>query len=236
MQSSEGSSDLPAMASVLNQHRVIPVLRHIAHDLNNSVWSILANLEVLGHLVSPDDESLQELLKSTQTAVERASMDCRRATSMLKTTTANRIPIELAPALESVATIVRQSLPTNVHLIVDQCPESVVAATSHGDLLLLIWSLANNSVIAIRSDQGTIRITTSVTQDQEYAVVTVKDDGCGMDPEMLTNCQEAFAGVDMSKLGIGLTAVSETLYSHRGKAEVTSEVGVGTTIQLFFPQ
>ncbi len=235
MQSSEGSSDLPAITSVLNQQRVIPVLRHIAHDLNNSVWSILANLEVLGHLLPSDDETVQELLKSTQTAVERASTDCRRATSVLKTTTANRSHIELATALESAASIVRQTLPTNVDLVVAPCPESIVVATSPGDLLLLLWSLANNSIIAIGSAEGTIRVTTSETPEQEYAVVTVTDDGSGMNPETLSICEEAFAGVDKSKLGIGLTAVAETMYSHRGKAEMKSTLDVGTTIQLFFP-
>ena len=236
MKTNNEFSDHTATTSLLEQNRVIPVLRHITHDLNNSVWSILANLEVIEQLIQSDDQSLLELLTLVKSAAERASNECRQATSILKETTANRKPVELTLLIDTAACFVRRTLSPNIALIVGECDTDIVTQTGYSDVLLLLWSLVNNSAAAIGDNQGEIHITLSETKAKDFAVVTLTDNGGGMDARTLADCKEAFAGVDKKNLGIGLTAVAETMYSHRGKVDVESAAGVGTTFRLYFPK
>ena len=227
---------LATTASLLDQNRVVPVLRHLTHDLNNAVWSILANLELIDKQTESNDEILNELLAATKIAVERASKDCQRATSVLKKTTENREPIELATAFVNAARIVDSTTSANLAIVVKDSDGSFVARTSVADVLVILWCLAENSTAAIGTEPGIIQITFSEADTDPFSIVSISDNGCGLDAAVLAECQHAFAGVDKSKLGIGLTSVAEIMYSHRGSVEVESELGVGTTFRLFFPK
>jgi CheY-like chemotaxis protein len=72
-----------------------------------------------------------------------------------------------------------------------------------------------------------------------YAVVTVTDDGCGIDAPDLARIFEPFFSkkrtAESSGSGLGLAIVHGVVREHEGFIDVTSGAGTGTTFSLYFP-
>ena len=71
-------------------------------------------------------------------------------------------------------------------------------------------------------------------------MLTVRDHGIGMTPEQLSHVCERFYRADASGkipgTGLGMSIVKEIIELHGGDLEITSKVGVGTTVTLWLPQ
>ncbi len=147
-------------------------------------------------------------------------------------------PIELSRAittveqrLEQVArqsdvTIVRKTKP----VVVEGVPRLIDE---------LIYNLASN---AIRYNQpgGTVTLRCG-TNDEGHPYLTVADTGIGIAPEERGKVFERFYRVDKSRskarggTGLGLAIVKHAAVYHHASLDLSSELGVGTTITVTFP-
>lgn len=147
-------------------------------------------------------------------------------------------PIELSRAittveqrLEQVArqsdvTIVRKTKP----VVVEGVPRLIDE---------LIYNLASN---AIRYNQpgGTVTLRCG-TNDEGHPYLTVADTGIGIAPEEQGKVFERFYRVDKSRskarggTGLGLAIVKHAALYHHATLDLSSELGVGTTITVTFP-
>lgn len=147
-------------------------------------------------------------------------------------------PIELSRAittveqrLEQVArqsdvTIVRKTKP----VVVEGVPRLIDE---------LIYNLASN---AIRYNQpgGTVTLRCG-TNDEGHPYLSVADTGIGIAPEEQGKVFERFYRVDKSRskarggTGLGLAIVKHAAVYHHASLDLSSELGVGTTITVTFP-
>jgi two-component system, NtrC family, sensor kinase len=95
-------------------------------------------------------------------------------------------------------------------------------------------NLINNAAQAIEGE-GTITLRTYVDADE--AVVEVRDSGCGMDEQTLSHIFEPFFTTKPvgQGTGLGLSIVFRIVEDHRGRLEVESEPGQGTTFRVYLP-
>ena len=100
-------------------------------------------------------------------------------------------------------------------------------------MLKVVTNLALNAKEALRNN-GEIHVGTS--QVNGWAVFSVSDNGCGMNSEFIN--QSLFRPFQTTKkhgLGIGMFQSKMIVEAHRGKIEVQSETGKGTTFRVFLP-
>lgn len=69
---------------------------------------------------------------------------------------------------------------------------------------------------------------------QEW-VVSIEDRGRGIDQKVLDNIFDLFFTLREDGTGVGLSMVKKILDQHRGRIEIQSQLGHGTTIQLIWP-
>ena len=99
-----------------------------------------------------------------------------------------------------------------------------------------VWTNLLDNAAAALAGRGTV--TVSTRRDGDEAVVQVADDGPGIAPEVLPRVFDAFfttkpAG---SGSGLGLDNVRRIVERrHRGRVEVDTEVGAGTTFRVRLP-
>jgi len=79
------------------------------------------------------------------------------------------------------------------------------------------------------------KVTVGLDTDKDNVIISVKDDGMGIEPEHLKRIFERFYRVERSRskdnggTGLGLSIVQEIVEAHNSKVLVTSKVGKGTT-------
>jgi two-component system, OmpR family, sensor kinase len=100
----------------------------------------------------------------------------------------------------------------------------------------LLENLVDNAV-KYTSPSGKIAI--ALREEGPDAVLTVADDGIGMNPEELAHVFDRFWRSDSSRerpgSGLGLSIAKAVAEAHRGSIEAKSEAGVGTTFTVRLP-
>jgi putative PEP-CTERM system histidine kinase len=97
----------------------------------------------------------------------------------------------------------------------------------------VITNLLLNARDAIQPG-GEVRVETS--QSNGWAILSVADNGCGMSPAFLrASLFRPFQTTKKKGLGIGMFQSKIIVEAHRGKIQVDSEPGAGTTIRVMLP-
>ncbi len=71
---------------------------------------------------------------------------------------------------------------------------------------------------------------------EQGIVLRIRDHGCGMSKEELSNMFSPFYSKRKGGTGLGLSIVKQIVHIHHGLIDITSQEGKGTTVELFFPQ
>ena len=109
-----------------------------------------------------------------------------------------------------------------------------VRVNADAELLSLVWNNLFSNAFKFTPPGGTVSLTLSATE--HYAVVTVKDTGCGMSPEVGAHIFEKFYQGDTSHAtqgnGLGLALVKRVVDIMKGEIHVESAIGEGTTFTV----
>lgn len=99
-----------------------------------------------------------------------------------------------------------------------------------------LLNLAMNAVDACVQTKGTVTIATQCPRGDGVVRITVADTGCGMSEEVLARLFTEFFSTKGSKgTGLGLPLVRKIINEHRGRIEVRSLPGEGTTFSIELP-
>jgi signal transduction histidine kinase len=109
-----------------------------------------------------------------------------------------------------------------------------ILVSADRELLSLVWNNLFSNAFKFTDRGG--KVTVSLIADNRYAVVQVKDTGCGMSPDVGVHIFEKFYQGDTSRAtqgnGLGLALVKRVVDILQGEIGVESAVGVGTTFTV----
>ena len=201
----------------------------LVHDLKNTASALsltLRNLPV--HFENP--EFRQDALRTVSRSVDHVNELITRLTSLRQKLELNPSRSDLnevvAAALQSVGT----SPGINVRRYCETLPPLLMDARQ---IESAIVNLVLNAREAIR-DHGEIRIETGRLNGG--AVLAVTDDGCGMSQEFITSSLfRPFKTSKKNGLGIGMFQTKTIIEAHGGRIAVSSELGKGSTFQVWLP-
>jgi signal transduction histidine kinase len=122
----------------------------------------------------------------------------------------------------------------NINLNIVYEPKSIILNADKDRIAQVISNLLSNAVKFTTKEKGTIYVT-AVKKDSD-AIVSIKDSGLGIDPEILPKLFTKFATKSSSGTGLGLFISKSIIEAHGGKirAENNSD-GVGATFSFSLP-
>ncbi len=99
----------------------------------------------------------------------------------------------------------------------------------------VILNIIINASQAIDKQRGTIKVSTRF--DGKEVVLRVKDNGKGMDEKTISQIFDPFFTTKRHQggTGLGLSIAYGIIKEHKGRIEVVSEIGVGTTFCIYLP-
>ncbi|WP_049756588.1 PAS domain S-box protein [Chloroherpeton thalassium] len=221
----------------------------IAHDLNNILSPILLSLQLLKRKAT--DDKAKGLIDTLELSAKRGGNLVKQVLSFAKGVECERLPIKIEHSVQEVEKILFETFPKTIDVdILYNKPLWYV----HGDSTQLHQVLLNLCVNARDAMQvkngGALRITVSnaVVGEREAAIypdaqpgryvkVSVSDTGTGIAPEHLDSIYEPFFTTKElgQGTGLGLSTVFMIVKSHQGFITVYSELGKGTTFNVFLP-
>jgi signal transduction histidine kinase len=82
-----------------------------------------------------------------------------------------------------------------------------------------------------------IFVSTSFDKEERNVVIKVKDEGVGIDSDILPHITDPFFTTKQNSggTGLGLSISSRIVEEHGGTLTFTSDPGIGTTAQIIFP-
>lgn len=104
-----------------------------------------------------------------------------------------------------------------------------------GALEQVILNLCYNAVEALPSEGGLVTLTVRDAEDGKSLRVTVRDNGFGMDPDVLSRVFEPFFSTKRGGTGVGLAATREVVRRHGGSIRIESAPGEGTSVHVELP-
>ena len=121
--------------------------------------------------------------------------------------------------------------------LVKQIPETPITSTCDGARLQqALLALLVNAVEAM-SGAGGGTLTISLYTEQDDVCIAVKDTGCGIPEDKINHIFEPFYSGKKEGygVGLGLSVAYGIIQSHKGRLDVSSEEGKGTTFVVRIP-
>jgi len=143
--------------------------------------------------------------------------------------------IALQPLLEEMAVLHKKELSDNgVTLTAATDPPQLTALADKNMIEQVLINLIKNAMQAF-DDQPDKRIELrAFTSDKGRPVISVRDNGPGIDPEALEKIFIPFFSTKKSGSGIGLSLSRQIMRVHEGRISVKSKLGEGTEFLLKF--
>ncbi len=203
----------------------------VAHDFNNALGTILGRLRIAREKQQRLEPVLEEL-EVIQRAADNAAETVKRIQRVSRPVGGETWEdVDLMAVVRDATEFVRTRVPVEVTLEVSLDPTPAIRGNGE-ELREVLLNLLNNALDSVVPG-GRVKIGCGVEEDR--AVVTVEDDGCGMSPEVQKRVFEPFFSTKASSgTGLGLSVSHWILRRHDARIELTSEPGQGTRFRLSF--
>ena len=221
----------------------------IAHDFNNILTAIIGFAE-LADDQAEEESSLKEDLQEILVAGRRAKDLVTQILTFSSTTEQDYQPIDFVPILKESLRLLKSVLPASIEIRNNLYIKSGVVRSDPTQLHQIIVNLCTNSAHAMERDGGVMDIslnTISIVEENkyiypqidagEYLCFSISDCGQGIAPEIQEKIFEPyFTTKEEGKgSGLGLSVVHGLVRMHGGHITVYSEVGKGTTFNVYLP-
>jgi PAS domain S-box-containing protein len=221
----------------------------VAHDFNNMLSVILGHTELAFEQVAPGQplyESLQEISK----AAKRSADITRQLLAFARKQVIIPKVLDLNETLSPMLNMIRRLIGEDIEVVWAPGKGLWKVKIDPSQLDQILANLATNARDSI-AGAGHIAITTNnVEIDKDfcdknpgfvagkYVILTVSDDGKGIEKELLPSIFEPFFTTkEISKgTGLGLAMVFGIIKQNEGFIEVRSEPGHGATFNIYLPR
>lgn len=221
----------------------------IAHEFNNLMTAILANVHLIKTKQGPDSPATGELAE-IKAAGERAAGLTRQLLAFARKQTVMPEELDLNEAVDGFLPLLRRLLDRRVEVLRWQPgPDLPPVRLDPDQLDQLLVTLVRNAKEAV-GDDGVITIATAAAhldkafcdehpgaRPGRYVALTVSDNGCGMDHATMEKIFEPFFTTKEfgQGTGLGLSTAYGIVKQNEGFIDVTSTPGQGTRMTVYLP-
>jgi PAS domain S-box-containing protein len=202
----------------------------VAHDIKNFLSIVDMSSVALSQRVG-DDPMLVELVSNIHQASARAATLTRQLLTLGGQQAPALSELDLAEVIGSMTPLLRAAVPPSVSLETRFDPAPVFG--DRHQIEQLIVNLVMNARDAM-PEGGTLTIATATDGDE--VSMEVRDTGTGMTPDVQARIFEPFYTTREHGSGVGMATVRDLVAQSRGRIDVTSAVGAGTTVQVILPR
>ena len=220
----------------------------IAHDFNNILSAIIGytDLSLYSENIPPD---IRRNLEQIQRAGARARDLVQQILSFSRAEEYRDEAVDIGPIVKEVVKLMRAAIPSNISITehIERGLGSIMVEPTRIHQVLI--NLCANAAHAISDSGGEISIHCTSLHKSEYPkeligfpdehclCMSVEDNGCGVEPSVLSRLFDPYFTTKQKGegTGLGLAVVHGIVTKSGGFIKVASELGKGSVFSLFFP-
>ncbi len=217
---------------------------NVSHELRTPITSIKGFVETLldGAMKNPQEtERFLQIIAKHADRLNAIIEDLLTLSKVERETETPSLTLEnarLKHLLQNAVDLCGSSAEAKRIQIKVNCDEEIVLRVNPSMIEQALVNLLDNA-IKYSGESGWVDVHAGL-QDSE-CFIRVADQGCGIPPEHIPRLFERFYRVDKARsrnlggTGLGLAIVKHIVQAHRGRVEVSSQVGKGSVFTLYLP-
>jgi two-component system, cell cycle sensor histidine kinase and response regulator CckA len=218
----------------------------IAHQFNNALAVISGNVELLEYDYHQDAK-----INTYAKPIISASKKMTELTSQLLAYASGGkykdTPSDLGEVVETTIGYIQHTFPNQTSLEMKLTPRLPRVSIDTTQIQMVVTSIVSNAIEAT-GNTGSIHLScdaatvTSANRERchnippgRYVVLTIADNGVGMDAKTLKRIFEPFFTTKFEGRGLGMAAVYGIIKNHNGYIFVESRIKEGTDVTIYLP-
>jgi PAS domain S-box-containing protein len=223
----------------------------IAHDFNNLLTGIIGGLEIVQRrLKAGRTGDVNRFIEPAINSAHRAAALTHRLLAFSRRQSLDSKPVKVERLIAGMDEMLRRTLGEQIDLRIAWVPDLWTAEADHNQLENAILNLVINARDAM-PDGGHLKVSAenllveepvAIGREQvsggEYVVVSVSDQGVGMETSVIERAFDPFFTTKPigQGTGLGLSMVYGFAKQSRGHVHIDSTVGKGTTVRILLPR
>jgi signal transduction histidine kinase/CheY-like chemotaxis protein len=218
----------------------------VAHDFNNLLTAVSGSLALLEPRIS--DEGSLRLLRTAQRGASRGAKLTQSLLAFARKQHLDPVPADLNAIVVFMSEMLRQSIGVSIEIRHSLAPELWPALIDISQIETALLNIAINARDAMPRG-GVLLIETANIRagsdelpeevaGQDCILVSLRDTGTGMSPEVIERAFEPFFTTkEIGKgTGLGLSMVFGVVRQSGGTVRIRSRLREGTTVQVYLPR
>jgi PAS domain S-box-containing protein len=219
----------------------------VAHDFNNQLTTIIGRSNLVLKALKRDDP-LRNQVEQILRAGERSASLTHQLLAFSRRSKVEPVILNLNSIVEDVEEMLRYLLGEDIEIKITLSDYLKAVKADPGQMEQIVVNLAANARDAMPNGGQLTIETANASLDEEfchrhpgsrpgdYVMLAVKDTGFGMDDQVRSHIFEPFFSTKESGTGLGLSIVYGILKQHGGTIYCWSQLGRGTTFEVYIPQ
>lgn len=208
--------------------------KQVAHEIKNPLTPMRLSVQSFERKFDPQDpdiiKKVQEYSKTLIQQIDTMSSIASAFSNFAKMPAQQNEMLNVVEVVKIVLDIF-----TEDYISFQAEEEEIIAKFDRTQLIRVVTNLVKNATQAIPDDKHP-RVEVSVFSQEQWVVITVKDNGIGISEENKYKIFEPKFTTKSSGMGLGLAMVKNIVETYQGNITFTSQLGVGTTFKVSFPK
>jgi signal transduction histidine kinase len=212
-----------------------------AHEIRTPVQPILGMADIIEAQFNGEDTV--EVTKEDMALIIRNARRLERLTTDILEVTRiesgsiklHREMVDMNTKIRNVARDAKETVPAGVELRLEPAPEPVMVDADRSRLYEVVSNLLSNAVKFTSSGSIVVKVERIERGGTDHALVTVRDTGSGIDPEIMPRLFTKFASKSEHGTGLGLFISKSIVEAHGGRIWGENNPDGGATFSFELP-
>lgn len=209
--------------------------KQVAHEIKNPLTPMRLSIQSFQQKFNPKDPEIDKKVNEfSNTLIQQIDTMSSIASAF---STFAKMPAQQNETLNVVAiTKLALDIFNEDYITFISHEEKIIAKFDRTQLIRVVTNLVKNSIQAIPDHQEHKRIVVDVSKDENYAIISVSDNGIGISEDNKEKIFEPKFTTKTSGMGLGLAMVKSIIENYKGSISFTSVKGSGTHFKVKIPR
>ena len=203
----------------------------LTHELKNPIAVCNGYLEMLD---INDQQKTKKYIDIITSEITRSKTIIDEFSSFGKLKNIDVDELDLTYLLEDTITLLKPLFKQNKGKIIFSSKEEIYIKGDYNKLKQVFINLLKNTIEAKKEYENLI-VEIKIKNENKQIILTIKDNGIGMDKATLKKVSEVFFTTKQNGTGIGLAFSKEVIELHKGQLLINSKLNEGTEVKIIFP-